>query len=163
MRPLGRFSLRVLRPQLLHCFSCVSLSFNMICYFTQLLICGLLHQNGLLGISGRLGIEGVGFPGGGGAGLPNTGRLKEKYIKLVTSSYVIRGETSKGVYSYSVLVFFFWRMWTSKPVTNVQMRKHALSTFVVNPLIHIHQKEETTALIRTLELRGSMTRQDDWG
>ena len=26
-------------------------------------------------MSGRLGIEGVGFPGGGGAGRPNTGRL----------------------------------------------------------------------------------------
>ena len=45
--------------------------------FTNLLICdSLLDQKGLLGMSGRLGIDGVGFPGGGGAGLPNTGRLQ---------------------------------------------------------------------------------------
>jgi predicted GTPase len=30
----------------------------------------------------------------------------------------------------------------SKLVTNVQVRKHALSTFVVNSFIHIHQKEK---------------------
>ena len=44
--------------------------------FTKLFICErLLDQNGLLGMSGRLGIDGVGFPGGGGAGLPSTGRF----------------------------------------------------------------------------------------
>jgi hypothetical protein len=30
----------------------------------------------------------------------------------------------------------------SKPVTNVQVRKHALSTFVANPLVYIYQKEK---------------------
>ena len=30
----------------------------------------------------------------------------------------------------------------SDAVTNIQVRKHALSTFVVNSFIHIHQKEK---------------------
>ena len=40
----------------------------------------LLHQNGLLGISGRFGIDGVDFPGGGGADRPNTGRLNKNIL-----------------------------------------------------------------------------------
>jgi hypothetical protein len=36
-------------------------------------------------------------------------------------------------------------MWTSKPVTNVQATGHALTTFNINPLIHIHQKKEKIA------------------
>ena len=47
-------------------------------------------------------------------------------------------------------IFSFWRMWTSKPVTNVEVRKHALSTFVVNPLVHICQKEKIAAKNRDL-------------
>jgi hypothetical protein len=39
-------------------------------------------------------------------------------------------------------IISFWGMWTSKAVTNVQVRKHALSTFVINPLVHIYQKEQ---------------------
>jgi hypothetical protein len=30
----------------------------------------------------------------------------------------------------------------SGPITNVQVEKHALSTFVINPLFHIYQKEK---------------------
>jgi adenylyl- and sulfurtransferase ThiI len=30
----------------------------------------------------------------------------------------------------------------SGTVTNVQVRKHAFSTFVINPLFHIYQKEK---------------------
>jgi hypothetical protein len=44
-------------------------------------------------------------------------------------------------------IFSFWRMWTSKPVRNVLMRKHALSTFVINPLVHIYQKEKIATKI----------------
>ena len=31
-------------------------------------------------------------------------------------------------------------MWTSESVANVQVRQCPLSTFVINPLVHIHQK-----------------------
>lgn len=33
-------------------------------------------------MSGRLGIEGVVFPGGGGAGRPKTGRLQRREIEV---------------------------------------------------------------------------------
>jgi hypothetical protein len=42
----------------------------------------------------------------------------------------------------SSVIFSFCRMWTSKPVTNVQVRNHALRKFVINPLVRIHQKEK---------------------
>ena len=42
----------------------------------------------------------------------------------------------------SSVIFSFCRMWTSKPVTNVQARNHALRKFVINPLVRIHQKEK---------------------
>jgi hypothetical protein len=32
----------------------------------------------------------------------------------------------------------------SEPVTNIQVRKHALSTFVINQLVHIGQKKKIT-------------------
>jgi hypothetical protein len=35
----------------------------------------------------------------------------------------------------------------SKPVANVHVRKQALSMFIVNPLIHIHQKKKIAAKI----------------
>ena len=48
--------------------------------------------------------------------------------------------------------FSLWRMWTSKPGTNVQVRKHALNTFVIHPLVHIDQKEKIAAKNRSCEL-----------
>jgi hypothetical protein len=38
-------------------------------------------------------------------------------------------------------------MWARKPVTNVQVKKHALGTFVVNPLVHISQREKIASKI----------------
>jgi hypothetical protein len=51
----------------------------------------------------------------------------------------------------SSAIFIFWRMWTSKPVTNVQVRKHALVIVVINPLVHIYQKEKIVAKNRSYE------------
>ena len=39
-------------------------------------------------------------------------------------------------------IFSFWWMWTSKPDTSVQVKKHILNTFVINPLFHICQKKK---------------------
>jgi hypothetical protein len=41
----------------------------------------------------------------------------------------------------------------TKPVANVQVRKHALGTFVVDPLFHIHPKEKIP-LKNTAKLAG---------
>jgi hypothetical protein len=46
---------------------------------------------------------------------------------------------------------FFWRMWMSKPVTNVEVRENALNTFLVNPLVHIIQMEKIAAKYRSCE------------
>ena len=41
-------------------------------------------------------------------------------------------------------------MWKIKPVTNIQVRKHAQSTFVINPRVHIYQKEKIVLKIAAI-------------
>jgi hypothetical protein len=55
----------------------------------------------------------------------------------------------------SSAIFSFWGMWTSKSDANVQVRKHALSTFVIDPLVHIYQKEKIAAKNRSRMWTGS--------
>jgi hypothetical protein len=50
----------------------------------------------------------------------------------------------------SSAIFSFWWMWTSKSVTNVQVRKRAPSTSVIIPLIHIYQKEKIALKIASV-------------
>ena len=40
------------------------------------------------------------------------------------------------------VIFSFWWMWTSESVRNVQLKNHTLRTFLINPLVHIRQKEK---------------------
>ena len=43
-------------------------------------------------------------------------------------------------------IFFFWWMWRSGRVINVQMRVHILWTFITHLLVHIHQKKKIAAI-----------------
>ena len=65
---------------------------------------------------------------------------------FLSSRDIIKGPLTLATFAaISSATFSFWRMWTSGPVTNVEVRKHALSTFVIDPLVHIYQKEKMAA------------------
>jgi hypothetical protein len=67
--------------------------------------------------------------------------IEQSSLKASSNAEICQGHLHDRFCCDFLCDFLLWRIWTSKPATNVN--KHTLSTFVINPLVQYLSKGES--------------------